>query len=46
MGIDALFIADGVHGEEIGALTRNILAASLRASRACRRRAAMRTLVW
>jgi HAD superfamily hydrolase (TIGR01459 family) len=44
-GIDALFIADGVHGEEIGALTPESLAALFAKNRVSAR-AAMRTLVW
>ncbi|HEV2561029.1 MAG TPA: TIGR01459 family HAD-type hydrolase [Rhizomicrobium sp.] len=44
-GIDALFIADGVHGEEIGDVTPQSLAA-LFAKSGTSARAAMRALVW
>ena len=45
LGIDALFIADGVHGEEIGALTPGNLAA-LFAKKDVFARAAMGALAW
>ena len=45
LGIDALFIADGVHGEEIGALTPGNLAA-LFAKKGVSARAAMGALAW
>jgi HAD superfamily hydrolase (TIGR01459 family) len=45
LGIDALFIADGVHGEEIGALTAENLAA-LFAKKGAWARAAMGALAW
>jgi HAD superfamily hydrolase (TIGR01459 family) len=45
LGIDALFIADGVHGEEIGALTPGNLAA-LFAKKGASARAAMGALAW
>jgi HAD superfamily hydrolase (TIGR01459 family) len=45
LGIDALFIADGVHGEEIGALTPENLAA-LFAKKGVSARAAMSALAW
>jgi HAD superfamily hydrolase (TIGR01459 family) len=44
-GIDALFIADGIHGEEIGAVTSEHMA-ELFAKAGVRARAAMRALVW
>jgi len=44
-GIDALFIADGIHGEEIGAVTPEHMA-ELFAKAGVRARAAMRALVW
>jgi HAD superfamily hydrolase (TIGR01459 family) len=44
-GIDALFIADGIHGEEIGAITPEHMA-ELFAKAGVRARAAMRALVW
>jgi HAD superfamily hydrolase (TIGR01459 family) len=44
-GIDALFIADGIHGEEIGAVTREHMA-ELFARAGVHARAAMRALVW
>ena len=44
-GIDALFIADGVHGEEIGAVTSDHMA-ELFAKAGVHARAAMRALVW
>ena len=44
-GIDALFIADGIHGEEIGAVTSDHMAA-LFAKASVHARAAMRALVW
>ena len=45
LGIDALFFADGVHGEEIGALTPGNLAA-LFAKKGASARAAMGALAW
>ncbi|HEY0282921.1 MAG TPA: TIGR01459 family HAD-type hydrolase [Rhizomicrobium sp.] len=45
LGIDALFIADGVHGEEVGALTPGNLAA-LFAKKGVYARAAMGALAW
>ena len=45
VGIDALFIADGVHGDEIGALTHGNLAA-LFAKKSVSARAAMAALAW
>ena len=45
LGIDALFIADGVHGEEIGALTAENLAV-LFAKKGVSARAAMSALAW
>jgi len=45
LGIDALFIADGVHGAEIGALTPGNLAA-LFAKKGVSARAAMGALAW
>jgi HAD superfamily hydrolase (TIGR01459 family) len=45
LGIDALFIADGVHGEELGALTPGNLAA-LFAKKGVSARAAMSALAW
>jgi ribonucleotide monophosphatase NagD (HAD superfamily) len=44
-GIDALFIADGIHGEEIGAVTPEHMA-ELFAKAGVHARAAMRALVW
>jgi HAD superfamily hydrolase (TIGR01459 family) len=44
-GIDALFIADGIHGEEIGAVTSEHMA-ELFAKAGVHARAAMRALVW
>ena len=44
-GFDALFIADGIHGEEIGAVTPDHMAA-LFAKSDVNARAAMRALVW
>lgn len=44
-GIDALFIADGIHGEEIGAVTSEHMA-ELFAKGGVHARAAMRALVW
>ncbi len=44
-GIDALFIADGIHGEEIGAVTPEHMG-ELFAKAGVRARAAMRALVW
>ena len=44
-GIDALFIADGIHGEEIGAVTSDHMA-ELFARAGVHARAAMRALVW
>jgi ribonucleotide monophosphatase NagD (HAD superfamily) len=44
-GIDALFIADGIHGEEIGAVTSDHIA-ELFAKAGVHARAAMRALVW
>ena len=44
-GIDALFIADGIHGEEIGAMTSEHMA-ELFAKAGVHARAAMRALVW
>ncbi len=44
-GIDALFIADGIHGEEIGAVTPGHMA-ELFAKAGVHARAAMRALVW
>jgi HAD superfamily hydrolase (TIGR01459 family) len=44
-GIDALFIADGIHGEEIGAVTSDHMAV-LFATAGVHARAAMRALVW
>lgn len=45
MGIDALFIADGVHGEEIGAMTPESLGAVFAKAGVCAA-AAMSALVW
>ena len=45
MGIDALFVADGIHGEEIGAVTPEAVGALL-AKAGVHARAAMRALVW
>jgi len=44
-GIDALFIADGIHGEDVSEFTGRHLA-ELFAKAAVHARAAMRTLVW
>jgi HAD superfamily hydrolase (TIGR01459 family) len=44
-GIDALFIADGIHGEEVGAVTPEHMA-ELFAKAGVHARAAMRALVW
>jgi HAD superfamily hydrolase (TIGR01459 family) len=44
-GLDALFIADGIHGEDIGAVTPEHMA-ELFATAGVHARAAMRTLVW
>ena len=44
-GIDALFIADGVHGEDIAEVTPEAIGALL-AKEGIRARAAMRALVW
>lgn len=44
-GIDALFIADGIHGEEIGTVTQGHMA-ELFAKGGVHARAAMRALVW
>ena len=44
-GMDALFIADGIHGEEIGAVTQGHMA-ELFAKAGVHARAAMRALVW
>ncbi|HEY1707579.1 MAG TPA: TIGR01459 family HAD-type hydrolase [Rhizomicrobium sp.] len=45
MGIDALFIADGIHGEDVRELTTEHMAA-LFAGAGVHARAAMRALVW
>lgn len=44
-GIDAVFIADGIHGEEIGEITAAAMA-KLCADAGVHAKAAMRTLVW
>ncbi len=45
MGIDALFIADGIHGEDVAEFTARHMA-ELFAQAGVRARAAMRALVW
>ncbi|MGZ6006629.1 MAG: HAD hydrolase-like protein, partial [Rhizomicrobium sp.] len=45
MGLDALFIADGIHGEDVAEFTGRHMA-ELFASAGVHARAAMRALVW